>query len=225
MGILSRFSTIMKSNINALLDKAEDPVKMADQLHREALEDLAEVKKETATVMAAESKAKRAVDDCQAEVTKFENAAKNALRSGNEDDARTLLQRKQEKEATLAGLQEAYAAAQQNTKNIRAMYDKLESDVRAIEARKAAIKTKAAVANAQETVNRVASGTAKKGSAISELDKLDARVSERLDVANASAQLDAEKAAEDGLVDKYSSASPAAVDDELARMKAELGIE
>lgn len=45
MGIISRFTDIMKSNINALLDKCEDPAKMIDQTLRNLKEDLAEVKK------------------------------------------------------------------------------------------------------------------------------------------------------------------------------------
>lgn len=45
MGILTRFTDIMKSNINALLDKCEDPAKMIDQTLRDLREDLAEVKK------------------------------------------------------------------------------------------------------------------------------------------------------------------------------------
>lgn len=224
MGILERFSTIMKSNINALLDKAEDPVKMSDQLLRDAMEDLAKVKQETASVMAAEKAAKREVDECRADVEKYGKAAKNALLSGNEDDARKLLAKKQEKEALLASLETAYASAMTNTQNMRAMYDKLQADVEAIKARQTAIKTKAAVAKAQETVNRVTSGTAKKESARSSLDKLEARVDTRLDTANATAQLEAEAHADGALVDKYSTASPASVDDELAAMKAELGL-
>lgn len=63
MGILSRFSDIVSANINALLDKAEDPSKMIDQYLRNAMEDYAEVKKETAAVMAEERRCKRLVDE------------------------------------------------------------------------------------------------------------------------------------------------------------------
>ena len=55
MGVLQRFSDIMAANINALLDKAEDPEKMIDQTLRKLREDLAEVKKETANVIANEA--------------------------------------------------------------------------------------------------------------------------------------------------------------------------
>ena len=55
MGILERFTDIIKANINDLLDRAEDPAKMIDQYLRDLTENLAEVKKETAGVMAQES--------------------------------------------------------------------------------------------------------------------------------------------------------------------------
>ena len=51
MGILTRFKDIMSANVNALLDKAEDPAKMIDQTLLNLRKDLAEVKKETAAVM------------------------------------------------------------------------------------------------------------------------------------------------------------------------------
>ena len=58
-GILSRFKDIMSSNINALLDKVEDPMKMIDQYLRNLESDLGKVKAETAAVMAEETKSKR----------------------------------------------------------------------------------------------------------------------------------------------------------------------
>ena len=59
MSILSRFKEIIASNLNSLLDKAEDPQKMIEQYLKELTHDLAEVKRETASVMADEAKAKR----------------------------------------------------------------------------------------------------------------------------------------------------------------------
>lgn len=47
MSILERFSTIIKANINDLLDRAEDPAKMMDQYMRQLMSDLADVKRET----------------------------------------------------------------------------------------------------------------------------------------------------------------------------------
>ena len=71
MGILKRFKDIMASNINSLLDKAEDPVKMVDQYLRDLQKDLGQVKAETASVMAEEARAKRAVQENDAEIAKM----------------------------------------------------------------------------------------------------------------------------------------------------------
>ena len=86
MGILQRFKDIMASNINALLDKAEDPEKMIDQTLRNLTKDLGEVKKETAAVMADEQRCKRELDEVNSEITKMQAYAEKALLAGNEAD-------------------------------------------------------------------------------------------------------------------------------------------
>ena len=72
MGIMTRFKDIMSANINALLDKAEDPEKMIDQYLRNLESDLGKVKAETASVMAEETRARRALDECTANITKMQ---------------------------------------------------------------------------------------------------------------------------------------------------------
>ncbi len=63
MGIITRFKDIMAANINALLDKCEDPEKMIDQYLRNLEQDFSKVKAETAAIMAEEKNAKRKLDD------------------------------------------------------------------------------------------------------------------------------------------------------------------
>ena len=70
MGVLTRFVEIINANINALLEKAEDPAKMVDQYLIDARNDLADVKKQTAEVMAEEARTKRLVDVNAADVAK-----------------------------------------------------------------------------------------------------------------------------------------------------------
>ena len=97
MGILSRFSDIISANINSLLDKAEDPVKMINKYLIDAREDLAEVKKETTEVMAEETRAQRKVDNNLAEVARYAELSKKALKAGN--DAFVLAEIKRVREA------------------------------------------------------------------------------------------------------------------------------
>ena len=86
MGILDRFTEIIKANINDLLDKAEDPAKMIDQYLRELADNLADVKEETASVMAEEARTKRLVDANDAEIDHYTELARRALKSGNEGE-------------------------------------------------------------------------------------------------------------------------------------------
>ena len=74
-GIITRFKDIMSSNINALLDKAEDPSKMIDQYLRNLESDLGKVKAETASVMAEEKRAKRELDELNEQIDKMQRYA------------------------------------------------------------------------------------------------------------------------------------------------------
>ena len=119
MGILSRFGDIVQANVNAVLDKMEDPSKMIDQYLRELNENLAEVKKETAGVMAEETRTRRLMEENQAEAARYEDLAKQALLAGNEGDAKVFLAKKQQLESAGAGLVTAYTAAHENAVKMR----------------------------------------------------------------------------------------------------------
>ena len=226
MGILDRFTTIIKANINELLDKAEDPAKMVDQYLVDLGDNLAQVKQETAGVMAEEKRCQRLVDDNKAEVARMEDLAKKALTAGNEGDARTFLAKKQELEAAGAELQKAADAAKANADKMRQMHDKLVNDIEQLKSRRESIKAKAAVAKTQTMVNEMTSGTDKAAGAIDAFNRMEAKVNKQLDTAESMAELN-EKPADDveSLASKYAGAADsAAVDDELAKLKAEMGL-
>ena len=86
-GIIKRFTDIMSSNLNALLDRAEDPAKMIDQYMRDLESDLGKVKAETAAVMAEETRAKRRLAQCDEEIGKMQDYARRAITAGNDQDA------------------------------------------------------------------------------------------------------------------------------------------
>ncbi|WP_286638151.1 PspA/IM30 family protein [Faecalibaculum rodentium] len=224
MGILSRFSEIMKSNINALLDRAEDPEKMADQMLRNTREQFAEVKAQTASVMADAAKANRDAADCQADIARYQKAVENALISRNEGDAKKLIAQKQKLEEKYKALQQAADLANANADKMRQMYDKLASDIETLETRKDAIKAKTAAAKAQQSINRLVSGLPDTNSSLEAFDRMDARASKQLDAAMAEAQLNETSSSED-LAEKYSgSGSDVSVDSELEEMKKKLGL-
>jgi len=226
MGILTRFKDIVSSNIHALLDKAEDPSKMIDQYLRNLSNDLAAVKKETAGVMAEESRTRRLVQENEKEVAKFTELAKRALVSGNDDDARVFLSKKHELEDVGAGLQTAAAAAHDNALKMRQMHDKLVKDINSLNARRNTIKAKAAVAKTQSRINKIGAAGDKAQGALGAFDRMEEKVNRQLDEANARAELDSTPFDEAlALEEKYRGVNiDSSVEDDLAALKAQLGL-
>lgn len=226
MGIISRFKDIMSSNINALLDKCEDPEKMIDQYLRNLESDLGKVKAETASVMAEETKCKRQLDECNAEIEKYQGYAVKAVEAGNDNDARQFLEKKNQLVTKQAALQQSYDLAASNAAKMREMHNKLTSDINELNARKDAIKAKLAVAKTQEKINKIGSSAVGAQNNLSAFSKMEAKVDKMLDEANAMAELNNTAAADsaEALAAKYESGTTsAAVDDELAALKAQLG--
>lgn len=226
MGMLDRFADIIKANINDLLDKAEDPSKMIDQYLRDLTENLAEVKRETAGVMAEEARTKRLVDENASDIAKYDGLARKALSAGNEDDARTFLSKKQELEAKAASLKTTFDAAHENAAKMRQMHDKLVGDIELLNGRREAIKAKVAVAQTQDKVNEFSAGADKAAGAVSAFDRMEAKADQMLDRANAMHELSQQPVDEAAPLEaKYAAAgTDAAVDDELAKLKKEMGL-
>ena len=227
MGILTRFKDIMSSNINALLDKCEDPEKMIDQYMRNLESDLGKVKAETASVMAEETRAKRELDECTEQINKMQTYAEKALQAGNESDARSFLEKKQQLVSTQSALQQTYTAAADNAAKMRQMHDKLVKDIADLNSRRDAIKAKVQVAKTQQRLNQAGSSIAGAGSSMAAFNRMEDKANKMLDEANAMAELNqsAEQNDMSALESKYDEApeSPQ-VDDELAALKAKMGL-
>jgi phage shock protein A len=220
-GILSRARDILSSNIHALLDKCEDPAKMIDQLLRDARKNLADVKKESANVIAQETAALRALEKERADVLEYTRATKAAITAGNEADALKLAERVAKEEVELAQAEKVYALCKQNADNMRAMFKKLSADVQLLEGKRANLKGLVAASKAQESINQMASKTT--GGIATKIDDMERKIQMRFDAANAMASLDAEVGDEAAnLVEKYSGSGGA--NDVIARLRGEMGI-
>ena len=225
METLGRIPKILEANVNAILDKCEDPAKMIDQLLVDYRRNLADVKDATAEVMAKERIAKRELDECDAEIAKIAQAAKNALVAGNQEDAAKLISRKQKLEATRTSLAANYDVCKSNVEKMREVYNKLVDMIEDLENRKDAAKAKLSIAKAQTTINQT---LAKANSTVASdrFAKYEEMAEKALAKAEASAELDAQVSTTDDLMEKYSTpGNTASVDAELAKMKAELGIQ
>lgn len=221
MGILQRAKDILSANINDLLDRCENPEKMINQYLLQYRKDLKETKDDTAEIMANEAQAKRQYEDCLATVQRFMNAAENAVKAGNDDDARKLLVSKQRHEARLPELKSRYETAKADSQNMRAVYNKLCDDIKELEFRKSSIQSTVAMARGQERINNIGRNAVKMGGMNDKFDQMQDKANRMLDKAKASALLDSDVTSSEDLAEKYASA-PSEVEDELAALKAKV---
>ena len=227
MGIMTRFKDIMAANFNALLDRAEDPEKMIDQYLRNLEQDFAKVKAETASIMAEEKSAKRKLDECDEEIARMTEYAKKAVAAGNDGEAKQFLTRKAELTEKRAVLEQNYTLACDNSAKMRQMHDKLAGDIASLKSKRDMLKAKVKVAETQKKINQMGSGLADAGNNMAAFDRMEDKVNKMLDEANAMSELNASSEGNsiEELAKKYDAQSGnSAVDDELAALKAEMGL-
>lgn len=190
MGILSRIRDIMTSNLNDLLEKSKDPEKTIEEFMKSINSDLSQLKAESASMLADERRAKRALDECTAEIRKLQHYAKKAAEAGDDDSAQKFMDKQAllaEKEAKLLA---AYEAAAANIASMKQMKEKLEADIGQMEERRTKLKEKLAAAKVQQKMNAIGSAM---GGNDTVFDAFEEKVNRTYDEAMAIAELRAEK--------------------------------
>ncbi|RAI86866.1 phage shock protein A (PspA) family protein [Paenibacillus pabuli] len=186
MGILSRFRDVMKANMNHVLARAQDPEKTVNEYMQSLSSDLGQVKAETAAVLSDESRAKRALDECNAEIKKLQRYAEKSAESGDEDKARSFLEKKAEQTVKRNQLQAAYDRASAKAKMMKHMHEKLVADMGQLEARHADLKGRMAAANRQQQANERNASAANANAALKAMED---KANQALNEAEALAEL------------------------------------
>src|SRR5262249_19989782 len=127
MGIFARLSDIITSNINALLDRAENPEWMIAQIIREMEEGLASAKRYAATALAAERRIGRELDQNRLQVQHWNEKPHKALTPGGEDPARRALARKMEHDDLIQSLERQHLESIQTCQSVRTSLHALEA--------------------------------------------------------------------------------------------------
>lgn len=221
MGILSRISKVLESNVNALVDRAEDPAKLLDQ----AIDDMKKGQREAREAIIEAKTQKRLIerrrDKARAEQHAYEKRAMQALEAGDEGKARKYLELKLAAEQRADAEATAVAEQDNQIEQLATAEKELEQRLSQLPARRAALVARQSAAQARGA--RVGAASKAKNSVSAALDAFD-RMEERI----IRAEVEAEVVAESSGAAPPELALPSAGDADLAleelrkRMKGEL---
>ncbi len=149
MGIFTRFSDIVNSNINAILDKAEDPEKIVRLMIQEMEDTLVEVRSAAARSIADKKDLNRKLETLESEVRDWDEKAELAMRKGREDLAKAALVEKSRVAAAVEALKQDYEAVDEGLSKLNEDIAKLEAKLEDAKARQKALLARHKTANSR----------------------------------------------------------------------------
>ena len=191
MGIFSRLGTLIKSNINDLITKAEDPEKMLSQVLLEMQQQLVEAKKAVAVAIADEKKLQKQYTAETDKSKEWERKAMVAVRAGDDNLARQALARKQEHETIATQFQQQWIAQKQAVEKLKDALRLLNNKIEEAKRKKNILIARKKRAEAQQQIANTMQGLGD----TSAFDTFD-RMAERIQLMEAEAEAGAELAGE-----------------------------
>ena len=149
MGIFTRFSDIVNSNINAILDKAEDPEKIVRLMIQEMEDTLVEVRSAAARSIADKKDLNRKLESLDRDVTDWDDKAELAVRKGREDLAKAALVEKSRVAGAAEVLKQDYLAVDEGLGKLNEDIAKLEAKLQDAKARQKALLARHKTANSR----------------------------------------------------------------------------
>ena len=224
MGIFSRLGTLIKSNINDLITKAEDPEKMLSQVLLEMQQQLVEAKKAVAVAIADEKKLQKQYTAETDKGKEWERKAMVAVRAGDDNLARQALGRKQEHETIATQFQQQWISQKQAVEKLKDALRLLNNKIEEAKRKKNILIARKKRAEAQQQIANTMQGLGD----TSAFDTFD-RMAERIQLMEAEAEAGAELAGElsgDTLESKFHAleAGGGSEDDSLNELKAKMGL-
>ncbi|MFZ4511291.1 MAG: PspA/IM30 family protein [Candidatus Nanopelagicales bacterium] len=232
MGLWQRFKLIFASKANKALDKAEDPRETLDYSYEKQLELLQKVRRGVADVATSRKRIELQIQNLAQQTDKLTEQAKVALAGGREDLAREALTRKSGLQQQIADLQVQLAQLQDQEEKLVVASQQLQGKVDAFRTKKETIKATYSAAEAQTKINEAFAGISSElgdvGLAVQRAEDKTAQMQARagaIDELVASGALeDVSSTGKDNLtIELERMASQSQVDDELAKMRLELG--
>ena len=215
MGLLDRMSTLVRSNLNDLLDRSEDPEKMIKQLLVDMNNQRLQAKTQVAAAIAEERQIQQRAQEAQKQADDWQRKAELAIEKGDDELAKQALMRRNTYAQSASGLQEQVQAHSAQVQALRDGLRQLENKIGEAEAKKELLIARNRSARAQETMHKTLTGIRGMGSA-SEFERLERRVEENEARAAAYTEL-----ATDSLDDKFAALEQESdLDRQLRELKA-----
>ena len=223
MGIFSRLAQLIKSNLNDLISRSEDPEKMLNQVVLDMSNQLTEAKKQVAASIADEKRLAKQCEQETANAAEWERRAMMALRSGNEELAKEALARKKEHDGLALTFKDQWAkqkaAVEQLKKALRMLNDKIEEAKR----KKNVLVARKKRAEAQKAIQETMSGL-KDQSAFETFDRMAGKIDQLEAEAEAGAELQEEYSG-DVLASRFANLEKTAgADEDLMALKRKMGL-
>jgi phage shock protein A len=218
VSILTRISTLISANINAMIDSAEDPEKMVNEYLRQMRAELSEARAATAMAMADETRLRSQYERSKAESDEWQRKAELAVQRDDDELAREALTRRSTAQKLADGYYTQWDSQHDQVAELREALAKLEAKISEAEAKRELVIAKQRRAATQEAIN-TALQTVQGATADQSLDRMESKADERL----ARAQAQAELAGED-LDSRFTDLeTQAEVDSNLADLKKKFG--
>jgi len=189
MAILDRISRLVRANINDLIDQAEDPEKMIDQIIRDMQTNITTARAQVASMIAQEKELDADLSESQELVTEWNEKAKRAVTAGKDDLAREALRRKHDAQENLDIYREQHTTQQHTVEKLKQQLQLLESKYQSTLSQRDSLIARQRRAKAQQHVaDRVTSLSPLDAS--SELDRMERKI--RSNEARAAATIEME---------------------------------
>jgi len=191
MGILDRLGTIVRANVNDLLDKAEDPEIMLDQYIRELESGVDEAREELVNAMADEKRLAAKLEERKRQVKTWEERAEQAVRLGKEETARSALRAARAYQEEADSTAAAWETQKSKVAELQEGYEQIEKKLATIRSERDALLAKHKTTKAKEKLTTARASAGKATAAIRGIE----RVKERLEQEAAKAEAREEIAA------------------------------